>query len=51
MAQSLIRRPELLLLDEPLSALDLNYQFHVIGSRASGYLGAKKGNDSRGARH
>ncbi|EKO0602759.1 ABC transporter ATP-binding protein, partial [Escherichia coli] len=26
----LIRRPALLLLDEPLSALDLNYQFHVM---------------------
>ncbi len=30
MAQSLIRQPNLLLLDEPLSALDLNYQYHVM---------------------
>ena len=30
LAQSLIRHPTLLLLDEPLSALDLNYQFHVM---------------------
>ncbi|MDR0218062.1 MAG: ABC transporter ATP-binding protein [Enterobacteriaceae bacterium] len=30
LAQSLIRRPTLLLLDEPLSALDLNYQYHVM---------------------
>ena len=30
LAQSLIRQPDLLLLDEPLSALDLNYQFHVM---------------------
>ncbi|HHD7473709.1 TPA: ABC transporter ATP-binding protein [Klebsiella oxytoca] len=30
LAQSLIRRPALLLLDEPLSALDLNYQFHIM---------------------
>jgi len=30
LAQAMIRRPRLLLLDEPLSALDLNYQFHVM---------------------
>ncbi|WP_274850447.1 ABC transporter ATP-binding protein [Serratia marcescens] len=30
LGQSLIRQPSLLLLDEPLSALDLNYQFHVM---------------------
>lgn len=41
LAQSLIRRPELLLLDEPLSALDLNYQFHVMDC-ASGYPGANR---------
>lgn len=30
LAQSLIRQPDLLLLDEPLNALDLNFQFHVM---------------------
>lgn len=30
LAQALIRQPEILLLDEPLSALDLNYQLHVM---------------------
>ncbi|PSY37449.1 ABC transporter ATP-binding protein [Escherichia albertii] len=30
LAQSLVRNPSILLLDEPLSALDLNHQFHVM---------------------
>ncbi len=41
LAQSLIRRPELLLLDEPLSALDLNYQLHVMDLVRRGYPCAK----------
>ncbi len=47
LAQSLIRRPELLLLDEPLSALDLNYQFHVMDLVRQDTR--KIGDDSRGA--
>jgi iron complex transport system ATP-binding protein len=30
LAQALVRSPRVLMLDEPLSALDLNYQFHVM---------------------
>ncbi|MEJ5028326.1 ABC transporter ATP-binding protein [Comamonas sp. MYb69] len=30
LAQALIRQPQVLMLDEPLSALDLNHQFHVM---------------------
>lgn len=30
LAQTLVHRPRVLLLDEPLASLDLNYQFHVI---------------------
>lgn len=30
LAQALVRQPQVLMLDEPLSALDLNHQFHVM---------------------
>lgn len=49
LAQSLIRRPELLLLDEPLSALDLNYQFHVMDLVRQDTRAQNRGDDSRGA--
>ncbi len=51
LAQSLIRQPRLLLLDEPLSALDLNYQFHVMDLRAPGDPAAQHRDPGGGARH